>query len=180
MCERLVGFGRVTGTDLATEVVQRAQARAPHIRFLAGDFMAMDLPLASVDVVVGLEVLSHVPDQVTFLRRIFRLIRRGGYLMLATQNRFVLERSAGVAPKAPGQIRKWVCARELRDLLEPNFSVLELTSAVPHGHLGVLRLVNSPRLNKFVAKFVPQIRIDGIKERFLLGHTLMVLAQKNA
>ena len=126
------------------------------------------------------EVLSHVPDQAAFLRRVFGLMRSGGYLMLATQNRFVLERSAGVAPRAPGQIRTWVNARELRDLLEPDFSVLQLTSVVPHGYLGVLKWVNSPRLNKLVAKFAPQARIDALKERFLLGHTLMVLARKNA
>lgn len=180
MSERLAGFGHVTGVDLAAEVMERARRRAPKVRFVAGDFMTMDLPQGGVDVAVGLEVLSHVADQPAFVRRICALLRSGGYLMLATQNRFVLERSTGVAPRAPGQIRKWVNARELRTLLEPRFRVLQLTSVLPHGHLGLLRLVNSPRLNGLMARFVPQARIDGLKERWLLGHTLMALARKNA
>jgi 2-polyprenyl-3-methyl-5-hydroxy-6-metoxy-1,4-benzoquinol methylase len=171
MCERLVAFGRVAGIDFADDVIKRAQARAPHIRFIAGDFMSMDLSEfeASADVVVSLEVLSHVPDQAEFIRRISALLRPNGHLILATQNRFVLERSAGVTPRAPGQIRKWVNARELRSVLEPGFDVLQLTSVLPYGHNGVLRLINSPRLNNFISKLVPQARIDRLKEYLLLG-----------
>lgn len=80
LCERLASFGCVTGTDLATEVLQRAQKRAQHIRFLAGDFLLMDFPEESFDVTVGLEVLSHVSDQASFLCRISKVLRGGSIL----------------------------------------------------------------------------------------------------
>ena len=178
MCERLAVFGRVTGTDLADEVIDRARVRAPHIRFYAGDFLSLDLPAGSADVVVALEVLSHVPNQEAFLAKVSRLLRPGGYLMLATQNRFVLERMTGVTERAPGQIRHWVNARELKDLLRAAFDLLDLTSALPVGNVGVLRLINSPRLNSILSKFVAQGRIDALKERLHLGHTLMALARR--
>lgn len=127
----LANYGRVTATDLADEVLVRARARHPETTFLAGDFMDLDLAEGSFDVVVSLEVLSHVADQPAFLERCSSLLREGGLLMLATQNRPVLERLNDVPPPRPGQLRKWVDAQELRTLLEPHFEVHELFSVTP-------------------------------------------------
>lgn len=176
MCERLTEFGRVTGIDLASEVIERARSRLPGVKFIAGDFMAMDLPPAQFDVVVTLEVLSHVADQAAFIGRLATVLRPRGLLMLATQNRFVLERSENVAPRAPGQIRKWVNRAELSALLGTNFKVIELSSVFPNwGHRGILRIVNSPRLNALLGCFVSQAKLDRAKERLFLGHTLLAL-----
>jgi 2-polyprenyl-3-methyl-5-hydroxy-6-metoxy-1,4-benzoquinol methylase len=65
-------------------------------------------------------MLAHVEDQVAFVDKIAELLRPGGYLMLATQNKFTLSRWSEVVPQAPGQIRKWVDAKELRRLLRPS------------------------------------------------------------
>lgn len=179
MCERLTTFGRVTGTDLAGEVIERARARLPNVTFVAGDFMTLDLPSAPFDVVVTLEVLSHVADQAAFVDRLASVLKPGGLLMMATQNRFVLERSEGVAPKAEGQIRQWVDHAQLRQLLRTRFDVLELSSLFPNwGHRGILRIVNSPRLNSLLAHVIPKSSLDRAKERMFLGHTLMALAQR--
>lgn len=125
----LTSYGRVTATDLADEVLARARVRYPGATFLAGDFMELDLAEGSFDVVVSLEVLSHVADQAAFLARCAALLRAGGLLMLATQNRPVLERLNRVPPPRPGQLRRWVDEQELRALLEPHFDVDELFSA---------------------------------------------------
>lgn len=181
MCEKLLPFGHVIGTDLAGEVLERARARVPGARFVAGDFMSVDLPLGQTDVVVTMEVLSHVADQRAFVSRVASLLKPGGLLMLATQNRFVLERSAAVVPRAPGQIRNWVDRTELRRLLQREFEIVELSSIYPNwGHEGVLRVVNSPRLNSLCARLVPQMWIDRLKERLFLGHTLMALARRRS
>lgn len=178
MSERLAPFGHVTATDLADEVLQRARARSPHVEFISGDFMQLPLPPGSFAVAVSLEVLSHVVDQQAFMRRVADLLRPGGYLMLATQNRYVLERCSDVPPSAPGYIRRWVSVGGLRRLLRPHFDVIELTSVMPVGDQGVLRLVNSVKLNNLAALFVPQEKLDRLKERFFLGHTLLALARK--
>jgi len=99
-------------------------------------------------------------------------------LMLATQNRFALERWSEVVPRAPGQIRKWVDAKALRRLLSTHFEVVELTSIFPVGDRGILRWINAHTVNRVLSAFMSQARIDALKERLFLGHTLMVLAQK--
>jgi 2-polyprenyl-3-methyl-5-hydroxy-6-metoxy-1,4-benzoquinol methylase len=179
LCERLLAYGQVTGIDLAGEVIERARLRVPDATFIAGDFMGLALPSGKADVIVTLEVLSHVADQPAFLAKLARMLKPGGLLMIATQNRFVLERSADVAPRAPGQIRRWVNQRELRRLLEPKFEIVELTSVFPNwGHSGILRIVNSPKLSAIAGRLVPLARIDRLKERYFFGHTLMALARR--
>jgi SAM-dependent methyltransferase len=181
MCEKLLPFGRVTGTDLAAEVIERARARIPSARFLAGDFMHLDVPQGGFDVIVTLEVLSHVADQDSFVKKMAASLKPGGLLMLATQNRFVLERTANVAPRAPGQIRQWVDHAQLRKLLSAHFDVLELSSIYPNsGQTGILRPLNSPKLTALLSLVIPLPKLDRLKERLFLGHTLMALARKKA
>ena len=76
------------------------------------------------------------------------------------------------------QIRHWVDGRELRRLLEQDFSVEELTSVRPDGHRGILRLVNSPNLNGILANLFTRQQIETFKEQKLYGMTLMALARK--
>ena len=142
-CPDLARFGRVTGTDLSDEVLARAQHRTPDITFVSGDFMHLDFGLGAFDVVVTLEVLSHVADQQAFVRKLASHLRPGGYLMMATQNRFVLQYLNRIGPPAPGQLRRWVDRRELRALLEPEFEVLELFSATPRLARGTMGLIKS-------------------------------------
>jgi len=178
LCGLMTEFGKVQGIDLADEVLARSRARFREATFTAGDFMRMELPPAGAHVVVALEVLSHVSDQPAFISRVAQLLRGDGVLMLATQNRFVLERTAGVTPKAPGQVRQWVDAAELRRLLEPQFEILQLTSLHPTGHLGVLRWVNSGRLESLLSSIGLANAWTSLREKWLLGHTLMVHARK--
>ena len=176
-CERLAAFGSVTGVDLADEVLDRARTRLPHVRFLTGDVFSVELPRESFDVVVSLEVLSHVKNQQDFVDRLATLLRPGGWLMLATQNRPVLERWSVVGPAYPGQIRHWVDARELRRLLATRFESIRIESVLPVGDQGFLRVVNSPKLNRLLCVLLPAASIERWKERALLGHTLLALAQ---
>ena len=47
LCEHLMPFGRVTATDLSDDVLMRAAQRSPEVRFVAGDFMALDFGIAT-------------------------------------------------------------------------------------------------------------------------------------
>lgn len=176
MVSRLLTYGDVTGTDLSDEVLAIAQQATPGARFVAGDFMTVDLPRASYDAVVTFEVLSHVMDQPAFFTRIAELLKPGGQLMLSTQNRPVLERCEDVAVRAEGQVRDWVDRHRLRQLATARFDVDELFSICPHGHMGMLRLVNSTKLNRALSSVIPQPALDRAKERAWLGHTLMLRA----
>ena len=175
----LARYGRVTATDLSDGPLARARTRLPHIDFVAGDFMALDFGKHRFDVVVTLEVLSHIADQAAFIARLGSLLRPGGHLMLATQNRFVLQNFNRIAPPAPGQLRRWVDRRELRQLLSPQFDVLELFSVTPRANSGLMRVLNSNKLNRPVRALLGD-RVERLKEAANLGWTLMALAKKRA
>ena len=156
LCRHLTQFGQVTGIDLSERVLERAKIRTPEVTFVPGDFMNLEFGSETFDVIVALEVLSHVADQHAFLTKIVHNLRPGGYLMLATQNRFVLKYLNLVPPTEPGQLRHWVSHRELRALLEPKFKVLELFSVTPqfaHG-LGLRRWARSSKLAWPIRKLI--------------------------
>jgi 2-polyprenyl-3-methyl-5-hydroxy-6-metoxy-1,4-benzoquinol methylase len=176
LCPQLQAYGRVTGTDLSDEVLSRAQQRASGVTFISGDFMTLDLGVETFDVLVTLEVLSHVSDQAAFVRKLASHLRPGGHLILATQNRFVLQRFNLIDPPAPGQLRRWVDQRELRQLLAPHFQVQELFSVSPKANRGFMRIVNSRKLNRPI-KAVFGDRLERLKEYMGLGWTLMALGR---
>ena len=182
MCEKLVQFGQVTGTDLSDEVLKRAATRVPSARFVAGDFMSLAFAPMSYDVAVSFEVLSHVAIQRAFLHKIADTLRNDGYLMLATQNRPALERN-DIPPPAEGQIRRWLDRHELSALLNDRFEVIEMFSITPQFNSGFLRYLNSRRLHAFCAGIgfsAVNRYIRSSQEKAWLGWSLMALARKRA
>lgn len=175
----LSDFGRVTATDLSHEVLERSALRWPQVRFVAGDFTQLEFGDAAFDVIVTLEVLSHVFDQKAFMQKMARHLRPGGYLMMATQNRHVLEKYNAIPPPEPGQLRRWVYQHELLDLLEPEFKSLELFTVSPMARVGIMRYVNSWKLNAPVRLLFGN-RVEHLKERMGFGWTLMSLSRKAA
>lgn len=178
MAERLSAYGRVTATDLVVDVLERARRRAPQVEFISGDIFELDLPPGHFDLAVTLEVLSHVRDHRAFIARLAELIKPGGRLILATQNRPVLERWSAVGGPNEGQLRRWVNASELRLLLEPHFGDIDIISLSPLGDQGFLRVINSPKLNALLGSVVAPERIERVKEQAMLGHTLLVQAKR--
>jgi 2-polyprenyl-3-methyl-5-hydroxy-6-metoxy-1,4-benzoquinol methylase len=177
-CPRLAQFGRTTGTDLSDQVLARASKRFPQVSYVSGDFMELEFGDAKFDVLVALEVLSHVADQPAFIEKLARHLRPGGALMLATQNRPVLQKFNRIPPPEPGQLRRWVDKYELRQLLEPHFKIRELFSVSPRANRGLMRLVNSYKLNCILRALFGN-KVERLKERLGLGWTLMVWAQKS-
>lgn len=178
LSSQLANYGHVTGIDLADEVIARAKSRCPHIDFRAGDILTMDLGDGTFDLAVSLETISCLPDQEKFIDALARSLRSGGYLIMTTQNRFVFERLDSVAARAPGQIRKWVSRGELKALLRPRFRVLRMETIVPTGHRGVLRFINSYKLNAVWNFFGSPAQFEHIKEQVGFGQTIVVLARK--
>lgn len=178
MCERLRKYGQVIGVDLSDQVLERARARLPDVKFITGDLFQIDLPPRSFDVVVTLEVLSHVADQRAFVDKLANLLCPDGLLVVATQNRPVFERWSDVGGPNPGQIRHWVDAKELRALLAARFERVDIVSLFPVGDQGFLRLVNSHKLNALAGMVVPGRWIEAIKEKAMLGHTLLARANR--
>jgi 2-polyprenyl-3-methyl-5-hydroxy-6-metoxy-1,4-benzoquinol methylase len=179
LSDQLAEFGEVIGTDIADASISEARERYPHVRFECEDFSNANRPNGEFDIVVSLETLSHVADQQAFIARIRDVLKPGGYLILTTQNRFVFERRADVTPLAVGQIRRWVSPGELRRLLRDDFVIRRFATLLPEGHLGVLRIVNSTRINRLLGRLVSRSWIERTKERLGFGQTIAVLAQRS-
>ena len=80
--------GDVLGVDLSGRMVEAAQRRAslwrtPGLRFARMDAEALELPDASVDVVLCALGLMYLPDVRVALREMRRVLRPGGRLALA-------------------------------------------------------------------------------------------------
>src|SRR4030095_3749148 len=90
LCALMLPFGEVTGIDFTEEALDRARHRMPEVRFVTGDFLTSDFN-NQFDVIICMEVISHVADQSGFIHKCWEALKPGGYLMLATQNQFVYE-----------------------------------------------------------------------------------------
>jgi hypothetical protein len=55
---------------------------------------------------------------------------------------------------------------------------LEIFTIIPHGKLGILRMVNSQKLNSLARLFMSQNKIDDLKEKAGFGWQMIFLAQK--
>lgn len=179
LCPAIAPFGRVTATDLSDEVLDRARIRFPDVSFVAGDFMTLNFPDEGFDVVITLEVLAHVADQPAFVAKLARLLRPDGLLMLATQNRAVVERMNRTPPPIRGQVRQWVDRDELTTLLAPQFDILEMRTITPRTNRLPWRLVNNGPLNA-VLKLVFGSGPERWKEAAGWGWTLMALARRRS
>ena len=177
--ERLAAYGTVTGTDLSVKAMDEARARFPRATFLAGDLFDVEIPTAPFDLVVCQQVIAHVADQPRLIERAASLLKPGGYLVLTTPNRFVMDRlgDLGWDSNPPEHIEQWLDRKSLLRLLRPRFEVLRFQSILPMGRRGILRLVNSARLNRLLGLVIPEARIRELKEKAGLGYTLIVLAR---
>jgi 2-polyprenyl-3-methyl-5-hydroxy-6-metoxy-1,4-benzoquinol methylase len=177
LSSKLREFGKVTAVDLGVKIIETAQARYPDIDFRSGNVHTLDLPVNSFDVAITLETLSHVPDQPGFLHRLAEVLKPGGLFLITTQNKSVFERRADIGPPN-GWIRKWVTMKALKSYLRPDFSIKRAITLEPEGHLGLLRVINSRRLNNYFDAVVGSSRVKHMKESAGFGQTIFVVAVK--
>jgi 2-polyprenyl-3-methyl-5-hydroxy-6-metoxy-1,4-benzoquinol methylase len=175
--DQLSYLGTVTGIDLSETAISLARVQFPQATFIAGDLYELPLPAETFDVVVSQEVIAHVPNQVALLDRIHHVLKPEGYLVVTTVNKFVIERMYH-PPDPPAHIKQWLDMRALQHLLCPRFRVLRTTSVLPMGHKGLLKVINSTKVNTALGLLIPKPYLESLKEWAGFGYTLIVLAQK--
>jgi 2-polyprenyl-3-methyl-5-hydroxy-6-metoxy-1,4-benzoquinol methylase len=177
--EQLAAHGRVTGIDLSDAVIAEARRRASHIEFIAADLFEAQLPDAAFDLVVSQDVVAHVTDQSGYIARAAQALKQGGYLVITTTNRFVVERM-DLPPQPSAHIERWLSMRSFRRLISPHFEILRTATVMPTGSRGVLRLINSSKLASMLSPAISPAKLDAVKERLGLGYNLVMLARKRA
>ena len=178
LTERLLKFGPTTAIDLSPKAIEMAKHRGLDAQFIVGDFCTHVFPEGCFDVVVCLETVAYVSDQPLFIEKLASSIRYGGYLVLTSVNKFVYDRRSDIGPPKAGQIRKWLSRRALRKLLKPMFRILQVTTVLPKGDKGILRIVYAYRINLMLGRIFSRETIVRMQERLGLGHTVVILAQR--
>jgi 2-polyprenyl-3-methyl-5-hydroxy-6-metoxy-1,4-benzoquinol methylase len=177
LTQRLCDFGHVTGIDLSPQAIALAQQRQMSAELIAGDFYEHDFRPALFEAAVCVETLFYVADQARFVQKLASLMGPGGFLILTTINKFVYDRRRDIGPPEHGQVRRWLSKRQVRSLLEPHFEVLSMTTVgEPQGDRGILRLVNSYKLNAVLATMFSAPAVKWAKER-LVGTGVVIVAR---
>ncbi|OZT80604.1 class I SAM-dependent methyltransferase [Marinococcus halophilus] len=80
--------GHVLGVDIDAEAITFAQKHYyhPQLSFQTGDALDENLParIGTFDTIVSFETIEHVPDDHTFMKRMYALLRPGGTLVVST------------------------------------------------------------------------------------------------
>jgi demethylmenaquinone methyltransferase/2-methoxy-6-polyprenyl-1,4-benzoquinol methylase len=78
---------RVAGLDLTQRMIELARAKGNGPRFLVGDMLALPFPAASFDIVTTGYGLRNVPNLMTAIEEIHRVLKPGGRLLSLDFNR---------------------------------------------------------------------------------------------
>src|SRR5262245_37827667 len=144
--DELSKLGPAMGVDLSPAAIEMAQKRYPRPTFVAANLFELSLRYHQFDVIVSQEVIAHVVDPVEYIGRITSMLKPGGYLVLTTANKTVMDRLAH-PPDSDAHIKRWLGLRDLRQLLHPDCQLLKHTTIIPRGDRGFLRVANSAKLN---------------------------------
>ncbi len=174
--EQLSHLGIATGIDLSDAAIARAQQQYPHVKFIAGNLYETSIDRQRFDVVVSQEVVAHVEDQHDYLNHIVNVLKPRGYLVISTANKFVVDRWEQESDP-DSHIKKWLTMVGLKQLLRPEFEILRTGSKIVLGDKGILRIINSYKLNALLASTMGHDRVERLKERMGLGYCLIVLAR---
>lgn len=175
-CNELSQFGETTGVDLSEEAIKRAKHLYPDITFIAGNLFEIDLSIEKFDVVVSQEVIPHVGNQIGYLDSIANTLKPRGYLILSAANQFVMDRLDW--PHPSGHVENYLSMKQLKRLLRFHFVVLRATTIIPLGNRGILRVINSCKVNKGLEVLIPKQYIEAAKGWAGFGYSIVVLAQK--
>jgi 2-polyprenyl-3-methyl-5-hydroxy-6-metoxy-1,4-benzoquinol methylase len=178
--ERLADLGEAHGIDLSEEGIAAARLRRPDITYHAGNLYEAPLQKNYFDVVVSQEVIAHVEDQPRYVELAADVLKPGGYFIVTTGNKFVMNRLGDVGwnVQPPQHIARQLSRGELKKMLQTRYKVRKTLTIIPHGTRGILRVVNSYKLNAAVGWLVSPQKLDTLKEKAGLGWQTIMMAQK--
>lgn len=160
------GVGEITGLDLEQKVIDAAnQSYGSHnCRYKVFDGSHIPFSDGEFDAVVSFQVIEHVPDDVSFLAEISRVLKPGGVLFLATPTRDYRLR-IGQKPWNPFHLREY-SADQFSAVVGSVFNSFKL-----HGVCAVPKVqkieTNRVYANRFISPFRQIIRFwDKTKHLF--------------
>lgn len=187
---RGLAFVSYHGLDISAAAIEIARQKTQLIRLPPGtnhptyepaDFHEWPLPAEPFDMVLCVDAVSCFRDQAYVLRKIAQGLHPGGVLVMTTVNPFVYRRirKIGGVRLENGPVSHWLSPGELHGLIKQAGLTLERSYTImPRGNAGILRLVNSRRLNQVVGTR-GAVALRRLKEKIGLGQYRVVVARKN-
>jgi 2-polyprenyl-3-methyl-5-hydroxy-6-metoxy-1,4-benzoquinol methylase len=186
---RHLSFSSYHGLDLSSAAIDIARQKAGLMTLAPGgkapvyeaaDFHDWILPAEPFDVVLCIDALSCFRDQAFVMRKIAQSVRAGGYILLTSVNPFVYHRirRADGGRFQNGPVSHWPTRRELHKLIDQAELRLQRSYTImPRGNSGILRIINSWRLNRMLGRS-GATAFRQLKEQVGLGQYRVVLARK--
>ena len=109
-----------TAIDKNSQLIDQLQNQYPQAQFLCQNIPPIrGLAAESFDWIVSFQVIEHIEDDALFVAELYKLLRKGGKLLLTTPNRKLS------LTRNPWHIREYT-APELATLLQKHFSKVEM------------------------------------------------------
>jgi 2-polyprenyl-3-methyl-5-hydroxy-6-metoxy-1,4-benzoquinol methylase len=177
------------GIDLSPEAIEIANRKRDLIdprgdsasrTYEAADFHNWQLPASPFDLVTCIDAISFFRDRQLVVNKFAQSLRNGGRLLMITINRYIydrIRRSASLRLEC-GPVSYWLSREELNFLvLQAGLMIDQSFTIMPRGNMGILRIINSPQVNK---AFGPRVEaaLKSAKERIGLGQYSVVVAHK--
>ncbi|HEY9169190.1 MAG TPA: class I SAM-dependent methyltransferase [Lutibacter sp.] len=137
-------FGFVEGIELSQNAVERANKLYPHVNYLQGDVLTHNFGEKKFDVVISQEVIEHIEEIEQYIDVCHKVLNKGGYLILTTPNKKVLESMKEGSKWSNQPIEKVVTPASLKKLVSNKFRILNYDSIVFNfGDKGYFKIINS-------------------------------------
>jgi len=176
--ERLNGKFDYLGLDFSEQAIAAARLRMPQTRFEAADFLSWEAPSNHYDVVLCVDTIAVIRDQDKVIEKIAHSLKEGGWLVITTVNPFCYSRLRRIGPPKEGQFRNWLTKPGLHNLItRHNFEIKKSWTILPAGDMGILRFVNSSKLNSLPKALFGARRLQLVKESMGLGQFRIVVAR---
>jgi 2-polyprenyl-3-methyl-5-hydroxy-6-metoxy-1,4-benzoquinol methylase len=183
---RLLSVSSYHGIDISPAAIELARQKAKqqplgpanNFKYEVADFHEWPCPSQSFDVVVCIDAVAYFRDQRLAIQKMAEALRPGGKLVLTTINPFIYHRIQRTtsSPLQEGPVSHWLARSELHELVRSaGLSIESSQTIMPRGNRGILRLINSWRLDRAVGRRGAQM-LKQLKEKAGLGQYQLVLA----
>lgn len=188
---RMLMYSKYHGLDISPAAIDLASQKSRQTSPAAGaspptyeaaDFHDWPLPAQGFDVAVCIDAISSFRDQQLAMKKIAQSLRPGGRLVLTTISPFAYRRirRAGGVRLESGPVCCWLSRGELHKLISQAGLTIERSCTImPRGNMGLLRLINSPRLNNALGPHIAAA-LKRLKELVGLGQYRLLVARKEA
>jgi len=136
-------FADTDALELSSEAVKMANSKHPHVNYFQGDALTYSLEENTYDVVVSQEVIEHIEDQESYIEVCYKVLKKGGYLIMTTPNKKVFDHMKG-GNWSHQPLEKILTPREFKKIVKTKFDIVSYDSIIFNfGRLGYFSIINS-------------------------------------